>query len=188
MRPVRRRLLNLLTALSLLLCVAAVVLWLCSYVIPTSAGLRTYEAGGNSPALAVTVRGIGVRRGTFAFGRIRSGIGTNAAGPPVHASQWFEGSGSMTLYPAVRARPSGFGFDLALHNTPGEQGWIVGMPCWFVCFVTAATTTWRFAAARTSHRRSCRRNNVCVRCGYDLRATPARCPECGTAASVSTTA
>ena len=43
-----------------------------------------------------------------------------------------------------------------------------------------ATATWTARRALITRRR--RKTGFCSRCGYDLRASPGRCPECGKAA------
>ena len=56
---------------------------------------------------------------------------------------------------------------------------VVGCPYWFV--VSLAATLPAIEARRQVRRRR-RGPDVCKQCGYDLRATRQRCPECGTEA------
>jgi len=51
------------------------------------------------------------------------------------------------------------------------------VPYWQPLVLAAILPVWRAAARRATRRR--RRPGRCAGCGYDLRATPERCPECG---------
>jgi hypothetical protein len=53
----------------------------------------------------------------------------------------------------------------------------IAIPHWFLVLVAAIPPGVRVLHHRRRHRR--RRAGLCVACGYDLRATAQRCPECG---------
>lgn len=54
----------------------------------------------------------------------------------------------------------------------------VSVPHWFISAVLAVPAV--ITIAGFVRRRCRRRHALCIKCGYDLRASPDRCPECGT--------
>ena len=66
-------------------------------------------------------------------------------------------------------------------NTPYH---LIGIPLQIPAFLFALPMAWY--VLRTGHRRRLRderrSRGLCIECGYDLRASPQRCPECGTIA------
>ena len=56
---------------------------------------------------------------------------------------------------------------------------VIVVPHAYLVAFTAPLPAWRIARALRRGRRS--REGLCPRCGYDLRATPEMCPECGAA-------
>jgi hypothetical protein len=168
---VKRALLNVLTGLSLLLFVAVAWLWVRSHHGADT--LYRYW-----PARYVTVLSrdgaIEVRRFVYArpvqrsaedqrLRHVRGMRITTVAGESVAFN--FVGLGRFHL-----SHPNGFKVDIYVIR-------------WWHVFVLAAlppAIVLRAAVRRwLRERRS--RHGLCFRCGYDLRATPGRCPECGTA-------
>ncbi|MGB7158498.1 MAG: hypothetical protein WBD40_10565 [Tepidisphaeraceae bacterium] len=80
----------------------------------------------------------------------------------VHNDAWFPLAQLQQGYPAARSRA-------------------LFVPHWMIALLTALLpAAWLARSARARRRR---RRGHCSACGYDLRATPGRCPECGSTSS-----
>jgi hypothetical protein len=73
----------------------------------------------------------------------------------------------------------GFFCHWRLDNTPGfrEAEIFISVPDWLVLIIVGAYPGWRLFRYLSRRRRY--QDGMCPSCGYDLRATPDRCPECG---------
>jgi hypothetical protein len=66
-----------------------------------------------------------------------------------------------------------------------SKGRGVFFPAWFLVAVSLPLPVWRAVTTiKASRLRRRAASGQCLKCGYDLRATPGRCPECGAIAAV----
>ena len=172
--PMKRRLLNLLTAVSLLLCAATVALWVRSAEVSDMVGL-TWGA-----------------RSVWAKSRAGSVELEWLSWPPSEVRAWQRFSHliaeeSKPFPPARGAARSGQAGDgkrfraYRDRTARGTPSWGVVFPHWAMALATTVVPAIWLARARGRRRR--RHAGLCTRCGYDMRATPDRCPECGTEAA-----
>ena len=68
-------------------------------------------------------------------------------------------------------------FRLPAQYTPGVLWWL---PLWMPT-VASAAVLWVCSPVAHHRRRKRKKLGLCLKCGYDLRASKDRCPECGTA-------
>jgi hypothetical protein len=171
---VPRILLNVVTTASLLLCVVAVGLWLRSYRVidralwlPAGGSDRGY--GYHSGMGVVTARRLVTSRPIGADQAQRETRPVTDVERRSHR-QWIEAETWHGF--AWQETPfTGRSVDGAWHE--------ISAPYWFIALCGATMPVVRVAKRSVRARRS--GHGACPACGYDLRATPDRCPECGAA-------
>jgi hypothetical protein len=158
-----RRLLILLTALSLLLYVAAGALWVRSLSVADS--LATQHSVVCSVGSAVRIRHTDKARFLDPGDRFRY-----AGGPADRMEPTWHDWSRPPLFDFA-----GFAYGRADYpdNDCFQQA---SVPYWALVLLAGVAPARR---ALKHSRRDRRRRQVCTACGYDLRATPDRCPECG---------
>jgi hypothetical protein len=172
----KRRLFNLLTAGSLLLPCAAVA-WF-TWCPPHQGAQCFWRTRGG------TYYGVTLYPGVVAFDHSTRTITVGAPRQGRSPAAWGHSSGFPAALPPPRTAWNRMGFwhwpnAMRIVNENNEvmahQTWAV--PRWLVLFsLTLPLLAWGMNPIR---RRRRRRRGLCPACGYDLRATPGRCPECG---------
>jgi hypothetical protein len=180
--PLRRRLFNLIAGVSAVLCAATAALWMYSY-----SGRWTMVQG---PTAAYV---LGISDGYLSFQQ--APLSPDPALPASYRWRWLAGTEKECgLYAAANANQSMWAclglirseLRIPYDSGDGLRGTQVAfcrsliLPLWilFCCALLApGQSLLRMRRAFVRKQRRCR--GCCPDCGYDLRATPRHCPECG---------
>jgi hypothetical protein len=184
-RRLFRILINTLAALSLLLCVVAAVLWARSYV---RYELLVYVAGvdgGNWTDYRKLE--LWSSQGTLRlmWSRLIDSYAHSLRTAPRRGRDIQWESRPDRVRPSSTQPAWDLGSQRSYSGTPPaysnlrDYRWVT-CPHWIVVVATAAPPLVCLELWRVRRRRA--RAGLCPKCGYDLRATPDRCPECGTIA------
>jgi hypothetical protein len=191
-RRLFRILFNSATAVSLVLCFATAGLWVRGYLVTDSWFVQTWTVEGDRSRWTQDTLRCG--RGGFGMARIVQYFDSKEAAALMARYE------SLPTHSATSAKYPDFNFGdtpvwggfkhgafahddagaPAVQRPPKVYGWQWVVPLWAVVpplAILPAVSAWRLF-------RRWRRVGVgcCPICGYDLRATPDRCPECGTIA------
>jgi hypothetical protein len=167
MRRLLRILLNAATFLSLLLCVATVVMWVRSY--RTIDDVRYVVGAPPLPSVSYFANSAGGGLSLDRFVRTVPSTQTTGRVPT--------GFSARQGTPRYRPPVNRLGFGGEVRRGPFGVQYEAVVPYYAIGATTAlvpALALWRRV------RWSRPRDGFCPTCGYDLRATPDRCPECGT--------
>ena len=176
----RKRLFKILSGVSMLLCAATCATWVLSYSHWFGATLafdRSTDTNQNRYDVHAVL-------GKFELSRIQlRGIDPAFQFPPgfhTYCRTHKEQASVFRYWYTSQGGGAGAGFLWLKSIAPASQAcrqrvdYYIAIPAWL------PTIAWLFLAVWWGTRRQ-RRPSCCVVCGYDLRATPNRCPECGTA-------
>jgi len=164
----KARLLNWTAALSLPLLAAVGTLWVRSYIVA--------DEFSTARGAIISLKGrIGVLR---AYGA-EPDLDPAGRAYGAHDPDTLNYAIAVSLQPNPGEWSLGDSFHFIRKTRPGGGLALAVFPHWALALAAAAAPA-AWVVRRYRHRR--RGPGRCVTCGYDLRATPDQCPECGTIA------
>jgi hypothetical protein len=162
----RRRLLGVLAVVSLVLCGITLVAWVRSYWNYDE--LASPERNGRSYQIAS-------ERGEVQFSVVRSLTPTTDLGWAFTTAHLSQATGSPWGQRPVYGFRTGR-MSLVVNGVPSADGWFIVVSDWLLVLITAVLPALWIRQLWAHLPRY--RVGLCPACGYDLRATPGRCPEC----------
>lgn len=176
MKRLARHLFTLCSALSLVLCVALCAVWVRSYFARDGLGRLHYTPGIDKEDHHIWVQ---ANCGVFeVFGggdpvENFSAVKWQRQNLPVERDRLPRRTDEPPLFRSV-----GVYWEQPRQVSTGEMWWTVRFPIAFPALLSVLGAVPMLAARRRRHAAG-----TCPTCGYDLRASPEQCPECGAAAA-----
>ena len=185
MKPLRPWLFNGMAVLSLMLCMATVGLWVRSYWRQDQIA---FFPKPSSTCFLGDWRGRVELTRQYVSPAVPSGWGASTSNfgtvGEFKQTGWVRGGSSFDphfIAPHAfyfgHTENLGYAIISSMRITQSFDIW--ALPFWLIALAFAMTPAFLGLSTLRNSRRS--RRGLCASCGYDLRATPDRCPECGTA-------
>lgn len=185
MKRLWRIAMKILATISSLLLVAFIWLWLTGYIKGWEGAWLDRDADGlgySHYGFEVSGGGIALEFARYrvlpnetAFARVYRSIPNNPPNPNdrgIHRTL-----GNDYPDPPGWANGQRLVWDISISRPYSIRHGYIIMPCWLIALIMASCPG---LSVMTRFRNKKRRGGICAQCGYDLRATPNRCPECGT--------